>query len=143
MDLRDHFAVHIAAALVDAFRDPEHIARHAYDLADAMIAERARRIDAAEGRAIAMEPELDAQSAPPFEHHTALLDRPEPILESDEELDPSWLEPPYDPTWDADLRREETPHRSDAAPAVGEHQTRPGLSRTQPEVIEVPKERSA
>ena len=64
MDLRDRFAAHFAAALVDAFTDADQIARRAYDLAEAMLGERARRVDAGEGS-----------------FHGALLDAPEPLIE--------------------------------------------------------------
>jgi hypothetical protein len=137
MDLRDRFAAHFAAALVDAFADPGQVARRAYDLAEAMLNERARRVDGEEARAIAQEP-LPASIPPLF--HRALLDEPEPMLEPDpgydDDLDPSWLEPPYDPSWDIETRWDAEPSR----PAG------PGLARTQPESgesEEAAKERSA
>jgi hypothetical protein len=136
MDLRDRFAVHFAAALVDALGDSEQIARRAYDLAEAMMFERARRIDAEEGSAIALEPAAPAEAqprrsaAPPALRALpgALLD--EPILEPDpgydDDLDPSWLEPPYDPSWDVETRW--SAPEGDSAPRQG-----PGLARTTPE----------
>jgi hypothetical protein len=133
MDLRDRFAAHFAAALVDAFADPGQVARRAYDLAEAMLTERARRVDTDESRAIAQEP-------PRF--HPALLDEPEPILDPDpgydDDLDPSWLEPPYDPSWDLETRW--------TADAAASRPPGPGLARTQPdggEAEDAPKERSA
>jgi hypothetical protein len=117
MDLRDRFAVHFAAALVDAFPANAELARRAYDLADALMAERARRIDAEEAQAVegAVETERLASSH-------ALLDEPAPLLEPDagwdEDADPRLLEAPYDPSWDLDDRRELRPG--------------PGLARTQP-----------
>jgi hypothetical protein len=137
MDLRDRFAVHFAAALVDVFPNADEIARRAYDLAEALLAERARRIDDEEARALA-ERRAPSLAAPPY--HGALLDEPEPMLEPDpgweEEPDPAWLEPPYDPSWDLDVHwsGEPTPSRPPG----------PGLARTQPvEVEEERKERSA
>jgi hypothetical protein len=118
MDLRDRFAAHFAAALVDAFPEADEIARRAYDLAEAMLRERARRIDHDEEMAL-----LEARHAPP------LLDEPMP---EEDELD---LEPPYDPSWDLDERpRAASPSRPPG----------PGLARTQPpQVEEERKERSA
>jgi hypothetical protein len=138
MDLRDRFAVHFAAALVDALADSGQIARRAYDLAEAMMVERARRIDAEEGSAIALEPRR--ASVPPVLRplSAALLDDPvmEPDPGYDDDLDPAWLEPPYDPSWDVETRW--------AAPE-GEIAPRPGLARTMPEPAagEERKERSA
>ena len=134
MDLRDRFAAHFAAALVDALADPGQIAARAYDLAEAMLAERARRADHEESTAIALEPRR--ASVPPIFHH-ALLD--EPVLEPDpgydDDLDPSWLEPPYDPTWDLETRWGAEPSRPPG----------PGLARTVPDAVEDEgrKERSA
>jgi hypothetical protein len=135
MDLRDRFAAHFAGALVDAFADAENVARRAYDLADAMLAERARRVDADHEGAILLEPRRASIAAPPVAppaserpaYHGALLDQPEPMFEpdpgyDDEELDPSLLEPPYDPSWDLDARLV-SPSRPPG----------PGLARTQPE----------
>ena len=109
MDLRDQLAMHFAAALVDAFPNPEEIARRAYDLAEAMLSERARRIDAEEARAIMMESRDESLGAPP----------PESLY--DEDMEPLWLEPAYDPSWDIDPRWSAEP-------------ARPGLARTQPEI---------
>jgi len=142
MDLRDRFAVHFAAALVDVFPDADEIARRAYDLADALLAERARRIDADEARAALPEPRAPSIVAPPY--HGALLDEPTPVLEPDpgwdEEPDPSWLEPPYDPSWDLDVRWS----GEASASASPSRPPGPGLARTQPEEDEAErKERSA
>jgi len=129
MDLRDKFAVHIAASLAGALSDPAQIARRSYEFAEALIAERARRIDADEARAIA--------DVLPF---GAI----EPELNPDE-LDPEWLEEPYDPTWDVEPR-----WTAEAAPEAAKAQTveketteteasevvKPGLARTQPADVE-------
>jgi len=88
MDLRDKFAVHIAAALAGALSDPAQIARRSYDFAEALVGERARRIEADEARAIA--------EALPF---GAIDSEFNP-----DELDPEWLEQRYDPTWDVEPR---------------------------------------
>jgi hypothetical protein len=117
MDLRDRFAAQFAAALVDAFTDGEQLARRAYDLAEAMIAERAHRIDRDEGRAIEHEARRRSLPAPAF--HGALLDEPEPMID---ELDPLSLEPPYDPSWDLEPRWSPPPSA----------QPGPGLARTVP-----------
>lgn len=141
MDLRDKFAVHFAAALVGAFPDPEQIARRAYDLADALLDERARRIDWEEARAITLDSRRDSIAPPLPEHHAALLDEPmfDPDDQLDEELDPRWQEPPYDPSWDVEPRWPEA-----SGEAAASEKGRPGLARTQPpEASEIGKERSA
>jgi hypothetical protein len=153
MDLRDRFAAHFAAALVDALADSGQIARRAYDLAEAMMIERARRIDEEEGSAIAGEPRrasaspgVAAAEAQPGLHSLpgALLDEPvlEPDPGHDDDLDPSWLEPPYDPSWDVETRWSTAAEREggESAPQKG-----PGLARTTPEPAggEERKERSA
>jgi hypothetical protein len=123
MDLRDRFAVHFAAALADVFPEPEEIARRAYDLAEALLRERAHRID------------HDEQAALLDEHRAAtiLLDEPMPELD-EEELD---LEPPYDPSWDLEDRLASEPAHASRPPG-------PGLARTAPEAAETErKERSA
>jgi hypothetical protein len=139
VELRDRFAAHFAAALVDAFPDAEAIARRAYDLAEAMLSERARRLDAAEMPAIAGEI-----------RHAALLDEPallepEPGWDEDQE-DPRWLEPPYDPSWDVEARWSEEPRQGalpSPPPGPDSDRARPGLARTQPEAPAAPRERSA
>ncbi len=136
MDLRDQFAVHIAAALVGALTDPAHIATRAYDLAEAMLAERERRlslIDLEERRAI--EAASIEAGAMPFEHHAALLDVPAPMDEEDEEI-----EPPYDPTWDLEPADKIA---SAAGPELDAPRAGPGLARTLPESAEPALERSA
>ena len=124
MDLRDQFAVHIAAALVGALTDHQAIARRSYDLAEAMLAERDRRINADEERAIATESEGPPDAAH-FEVHAALLDEPAPLDEDDEDA-----EPPYDPTWDL----EPGGTKLDSARLTAAEMGRPGLARTLPEV---------
>jgi hypothetical protein len=139
MDLRDHFAARFAAALVDAFPDPERIARRAYDLAEAMLTERARRIDAEERRAIASEQRADSPDAVP-ESFGPIPDEPHPLFFRNEERDLSSIEPLYDPSWDAELLRDEgrsSPPDSDV------DSSRPGLARTQAGANEVRRERSA
>lgn len=130
MDLRDKFAVHIAASLAGALTDPAQIARRSYDFAEALLAERARRIDAEEARAMA--------EALPFGALDAEL--------NPDELDPEWSEDQYDPTWDLEPR-----WTADSAPDTARGQTlekettepeatevvRPGLARTQPGEVEV------
>jgi hypothetical protein len=135
MDLRDKFAVHIAASLAGALSDPAQIARRSYEFAEALIAERARRIDADEARAFAdmlpfgaIEPELNP-----------------------DELDPEWVEQRYDSSWDVEAR-----WPSEPAPDTAKTQTiaiettvaketteteasevvKPGLARTQPADVE-------
>lgn len=129
MDLRDRFAAHFAAALVDAFPEADEIARRAYDLAEAMLRERARRIDREEELAL-----VEARHASP------LLDEPMPELEEDE-ID---FEPPYDPTWDLDDRPVAMGGDPRSPAASSSRPPGPGLARTQaPSADEERKERSA
>jgi hypothetical protein len=109
VDLRDRFAIQFAAALTGAFPHADEIARRAYDLADALLTERARRIERDERAAL-----IEEGGAP-----AALLDEPAPPLE-DDDLE---VEPPYDPAWDLDERR---PYPSPSRPPG------PGLAWTQP-----------
>lgn len=121
MDLRDRFAAHVAAALAPVVADPGELARRAYDVAEAMLSERARRIDAEEEAAIARRASIPPA---PASHHGALLDEPMPGY--DEEMDPSWMEPPYDPSWDLEARWAAEEGASSRSPG-------PGLARTQPD----------
>jgi hypothetical protein len=126
MDLRDRFAAHFAAALVDAFADAGDVARRAYDLAEAMLVERARR---------APGDEMDH----PLTYHGALLDEPAPLPErdaGDDDLDPRWLDPPYDPAWDLEARWDAEP----PLPPVLDGNLRPGLARTRPEEEEAERQ---
>ena len=147
MDLRDRFAAQFAAALVDAFADAGDVARRAYDLAEAMLKERARRIDADESQAVAIE-RRSVRPEAPLSYHHPLLDEPEPMMEADpgydDDLDPSWLEPPYDPAWDLDPHGEEPLPKNATVKTLSERPPGPGLARTRPEDEEQErKERSA
>ncbi|HEY4118016.1 MAG TPA: hypothetical protein VGM56_09180 [Byssovorax sp.] len=105
-DLRDWFAAHVAAALAAEQRlGPRVLAARAYDIADALLAERGARLEAdlADARERGHDEALEA---------AGLLDEAAPMEESDDELDPSWLEPAV------------------VAPASA----RPGLARTQLEL---------
>ena len=151
MDLRDRFAAHFAAALVDALADSGQIAQRAYDLAEAMLIERARRVDAEEGSAAAHEPRRDSQRSrpscalnpvPTAPSSTSPSPSSSRISAHEEDLDPSWLEPPYDPSfgiWRRAGKPEPSPLASPSRPPG------PGLVRTTPEAAEEAprKERSA
>jgi hypothetical protein len=127
-DLRDYFAIHFATALTREQRySLEFIAGRAYDLADAMITERERRVEAelvlardADDHAGSFGPLLDEPLAPPdADSAVEAWDDHEPSL------DPRWLEPVYDPAWDVEkfrLGREDEPSSQ-----------RPGLARTRRE----------
>jgi hypothetical protein len=90
-DLRDTFAIHFAAALAREQRySLEFIAGRAYDLAEALLAERDRRLQAdlfAVDDAVSAAELAEAASA-------RLLDEPMPPSNDDEQplLDPSWFE---------------------------------------------------
>jgi hypothetical protein len=119
MDLRDQFAAQCAAALAGVFSDAAQVARRAYDMADALLAERARRVEADEARAIADEAALIV--------YDALFDP--------DAVDPDLLEPPYDPTWDLD-----------DAHAMSDVARGPGLVRARSasdEMVEASAQRSA
>jgi hypothetical protein len=143
MDLRDFFAAHLAAALAHRVDRPAAIAARAYELADALLVERARGLVAYGEEQPLSDEELEgffaAQGAPisdfvkegSFFRPEGLLDEPAPIEENDEELDAASYDPNYDPRWDVEPKWEEPP-RSE----------RPGLARTTPVVAE-PKKRQA
>lgn len=128
MDIRDQFAMRFAAALVGALSDPDLIARRSYDLAEAMLAERGRRMPTTEESAIAAEPPPSIEDWA-LERHSMLLDEPAPYVEDEDE-------PPYDPTWDL-----EPPAKSETVAGPSDKE-RPGLARTQPEPAEIHRERS-
>lgn len=143
MDLRDLFAAHLAAALAHRVDRPAAIAARAYELADALLVERARGLVAyGEGQPLSdedLEPFFAEQDGPisdyprdeSFFRPEGLLDEPAPIEESEEELEAAYYDPNYDPRWDVEPKWEEPP-RSE----------RPGLARTAP-VIAEPKKRQA
>jgi len=125
-DLRDSFAIHFAAALAREQRySIEFIVGRAYDLAEAMMEERERRFEADAriahdaGWSPAHQAGLLDDAAPPSDADSAYDDGEELLL------DPSWLEPPYDPAWDSEKWRLE--------PTEGAESSRPGLARTQAE----------
>jgi hypothetical protein len=172
MDLRDRFAAQFAAALVDAFADPGEVARRAYDLAEAMMHERERRIDAEEGAAIALEQGMVGEDAvpdfafedfdedhdafvtfeaPPPYPHPALLDDPAPMSEAEPEIAeedaededlPDWLEAPYDPAWDLEARWASGPLELPPR-RVSSRPPGPGLARTQPQSEPAEEDRPA
>lgn len=122
-DLRDDFAIRFATVLVQLGHPDRDVPRRAYDLADAMLDERARRIEA---EAIAAEPSWSAG----YSASSALLDDVPSLpdeTDHDELLDPSFEEPPYDPAWDVE--------KWSADPGA-----RPGLARTR---LEEPPEGGA
>jgi hypothetical protein len=149
LSLRDLFAAHIAASLATRVDTAEAIAGRSYDLAEAMLRERARR-GRDSGPAIAGDELLTLTSdaagaaAEPswldFElgaRGGALLDEPAPVSERDDEPDPRWLDreerdpTSYDPRWDAE------------PVVVPPASARPGLARTGPSTAPQRKEKSA
>jgi hypothetical protein len=124
MDLRDKFAVHIAASLAGALTDPAQIARRSYDFAEALLAERARRIDADEARVLA--------EALPFGAIEAEL--------NPDELDPEWIEGLCDPNWEIEPKWTNEPApdtaRTQNTEMEAANEVKPGLARTQPPDVE-------
>jgi hypothetical protein len=134
VELRDHFAGLFATTLASRIERPEDVAKKAYDLADAMLLERARRgleDDANEGAWEPEElfrvvtPEEEAFHARPSDPAPwALLDEPAPMSE---ELDPRWEDLRHDPVYEAE------PKWGPPFSSVRRDSDRPGLARTTPE----------
>lgn len=141
--LRDRFAAHIAAALVPRTEHAEEVARRAYDIADALMKERARRRDYLAAETLVA---LEALPEPLRELHTGfdtvhLLDEPAPPPErDDDELvelmaraeDRSFALHDQDPPWRAMFSSEGEPLGLDPDAPLS---TRPGLRRTTPTEI--------
>lgn len=145
MQSRDELALGFALAIARPREEPAEVARRAYDLAEALLAEGARRSDADEAAAVAAEAEaeLTPRDAHALAAGAALLDEPPPWLEEDWPLgepdeallaeadDAHFLELAYDPSWDLEPRwSSETGAPSDAASA---RPAGPGLARTRAE----------
>src|SRR5688572_6680167 len=103
LSLRDLFAAHVAATLATRVDSADTLAAKAYDLADALLRERARREPDEERAAIVEAPPLslgvDELDDPPAwldialaQRGAAFLDEPPPPSERDDEPDPRWLE---------------------------------------------------
>lgn len=127
MHLRDTFAAHVAAALATRVERPERIAIRAYEIAEAMLLERARRghgdVEGEGGYEAEEFAELDRLASEGyFNTPTSLLDEPMPMSER-EDVDPAW----------ADLASESPAHEAD--PKWGplfDAVAKPGLKRTAP-----------
>ncbi|MFO0550074.1 MAG: hypothetical protein U0271_16885 [Polyangiaceae bacterium] len=136
MDLKDLFAAHVAGALAARTeRPPRELAARAYDLAEALVVERQRRIDRIEAEESSIRYDFAAEEASLW--HVGLLDEPAPYSESErDELPASWLDKEQEPAWDAEPK-----WAPDASVAAEEESAkpelrrsdRPGLARTQPE----------
>lgn len=129
IELRDFFAAHALRALLAEGGSPDEIAWRAYDLADALVRERARRGAGHDEVDLAAEAEGDdvpAWAEPPGDFERAgLLDEPAPMSERDPDLDPSWADHEFDPRWEVEPRWDDR-----AADAPGSD--RPGLRSTRP-----------
>ncbi len=114
MDLRDEFAIRMAAALVAQGLDGERLPGLAYDLAEAMLEERNRRLDADEMNEAYRG---GAEEAEPTAYPAPLLDVPEAWLDDQDEVVDE-----YDPHWDLEPQLDLIPGSR-----------RPGLARTRPD----------
>lgn len=126
MDLKDLFAAHVAAALATRPDRPDVIAARAYELAEALLRERARRAPTEDDELFVSERLGDVGEEVPdeefFRAGVGLLDQPAPYSEREGlELDPAWLERDGDPRWEAEPKW-----------APGPPSERPGLARTLP-----------
>jgi hypothetical protein len=131
MHLKDYFAAHLAAALAHRVERPEVIAARAYQLADALMRERARgENDEHESfLATAYGENDDLEDERAYFEARGLLDEPAPLSESEGfEVNPAWLDR------DIDARLDMEPHWQPAP--VSE---RPGLKRTAPLAAEADK----
>ena len=91
MDLKDLFAAHVAAALAHRIEWPDVIATRAYDLADALLRERARRSPSNDEELLRGAP-LDAfdDGVPDdefFRFTAGLLDEPAPLSDRESRHD--------------------------------------------------------
>ncbi len=133
IELRDFFAAHAAGTLLTEGRSPDEIARAAYDVADALVAERERRLEreALRDDGASMPPAAESAplwASPPGDFdRTSLLDEPAPMSEREDdpesEVDPSWEDRAFDPRWEREPRWGEGDE-----PASD----RPGLRSTRP-----------
>ncbi len=120
MHLRDYFAAQVAAALVHRVERPEAIASRAYELAEALLRERARRQDAEDDAFY--ERVIEAEEDEGSSFAGGLLDEPAPLSERErDEIDPRWFDR------DTSVQLELEP-RWNASPGSD----RPGLARTAP-----------
>ncbi len=134
MRLLDLFAAQVGAALASrsesATRETsQQIARRAYDVAEAMLRERAiRGYGDAEGEGALEAEELERTMSPEevrfYDSAEHLLDEPAPL--EDEDLDPHWQSLADDPTWEAD------PKWGPPFSSEKRDSERPGLARTTP-----------
>src|SRR5690242_13366312 len=126
MELKDMFAAHVAAALAARGDRPHEVASRAYDIAEALLEERERRLVSAE-RAEEGFIAYDFAREEASLAHSGLLDEPAPYTETEkDELPASWLERDEDPRWSVEPKWAE-----DRGP-VSPRADRPGLARTQP-----------
>lgn len=146
MDLKDAFAVHFAAALAQRIERADVVASRAYDLADALLRERARRVAAVDTDDVSLAdlsgPD-DVEEMPDDEFFRAsagLLDEPAPWSDAEGvELDASWLDRQNDPQWELEPKLAMDPipaapqdARPETAPGASD---KPGLARTAPQVV--------
>lgn len=131
MRLLDFFAAQVGAALAsraESEETPQRIARRAYEIAEAMLRERAIRGHGdADGEGALEVEELErVMSAEEvrFYESAQLLDEPAPL--EDEDLDPHWQSIENDPAWEAE------PKWGPAFSSERRDSERPGLARTSP-----------
>lgn len=138
MDLKDVFAVHFAAALAQRIERADVIASRAYDLADALLRERARRVTAVdvEDHSLADLSDSDDVEMPDEEFFRAsagLLDEPAPWSDREGvELDASWLDRENDPRWEVEPKLSFELSKEHSDKPVSD---KPGLARTAPPAV--------
>jgi hypothetical protein len=138
MDLMDELAASFAAALVHLDLDPADIALRAYDVAEAMVAERTSRLGLTE-------PSLDDGHYAGWVELAAAPGEPAELSAEDETLPepegfpPWWPDPQYSPRWDLEPRWSPEDIAASRPPDAVEG---PGLASVKPAVAAAQKRSS-
>lgn len=141
MDLKDAFAVHFAAALAQRIERSDVIASRAYDLADALLRERARRTTDADLQDHSLADlsgadDMDMPDEEFFRSSAGLLDEPAPWSDREGlELDASWLDRDNDPKWEVEPKLAFATSKDSRTQSDKSVLDKPGLARTAPPAI--------